>query len=198
MLIAKRNLAVLEACAKQKEGAYALTSVKIDQGKMWSSNGHCLWGSALPEIADCEYPDLGFNQTTVDYDGCILIEADSLRKAAGNIPSKCLPILEHLQIRIDGEYKHLIASDLKTTNDVKIRHGDSTEWPDQDQITASMQGYEYKAVHLSVIELEIMVKVLKKHGLKGDDAVKIEVAESDQPVRVTVDGLVGVIMPMMV
>ena len=42
MLINKKSLAVTEACSKRKESHYMLTSVKIDKGVMWSSNGHCL------------------------------------------------------------------------------------------------------------------------------------------------------------
>jgi hypothetical protein len=197
MLISKTDLCVLEACAKERTNIYMLTAVKIENGKIWASDGHCLWGCTLTDADWNEYPET--DSTTVNYTDCMIVPADTLKKASGNIPNnKMVQVINNINLQIDETHKHLICTDLETTQVIKVKHGDNQEWPNQQVIIDNMPKPESMHPFLFSMEnLETMLRVLKKKGCEGLDMIKFEVPGVPmQPARVTVDGLTGIIMPM--
>jgi len=190
MLISKINLAVLECAAKNSDNAYMLDHVKIDKGMMWSCNAHALYGSKLVKWDAEAYPDMDVNG--IDYDGCMLIPAAALAKAEKNIPKSRIPALENIQILIDENFKHLVTTDLDTTNDVKIKHPECTEWPNHQAIIDSIPKYPESEVVLNVEQLDTLVKVLKRNK---QEFVKISLYGGRNPVGVKAKGLVALIMP---
>ena len=201
MLISKSNLAVLEATVKTRENIYALDNVMIKDGKMWASDGHCLYSTTLPTKDSVNYP-VTDPHVVNHVEGCILIPADALRKAVGNIPNnKNHPIINNINLCIDDEYKHLITTDLTTTQVVKIKHPTtSQEFPRVEMIVKCIADAKDKREFImSMDNLEILVKVCKKAGMNGLDGVRMTMssAEGHSPMEIeTTSGIWGAIMPM--
>lgn len=192
-ILTKQNLAILEATQKTKENVYHLDHVMIENGAVWASNGHSLWSSILTEF-DIDYPDMDVNGA--EHKECMIIPASALRKAEKNITSKQNnKILESVQVLIDDNFKHLVTTDLDTTQDVKVKHTECPEWPAYKQIVATWSDNlpKEQSVGLSLAELETMVKILKK---SGNTECLITVNGRENMVQVKAPGLVGYIMPI--
>jgi hypothetical protein len=183
--ITKQNLAVLEAAKKDGDYCYQLDHVMIKDGKIWASNAKCLYSSELEER---EYPD--FDVNGVDYKECMLIPAASLKKAETNIPK--VGLLKCIQVLVDDEYKHLVTSDLQTTQDLKIKHPDNTDWPSIELVLSLIKEPKL-TINLSLENLEVLVKVLKKHG---EERVTLDFTDGQSPVVAIARGLKGYLMPM--
>lgn len=197
-ILTKKNLSILECSEKSNSSLYNLSSVLINPqtNMMWASNGHSLYGSVLTEN-NTDYPELGVNG--VDSKECMLVSAEALRKAEKNIPSKTsMPILESVQVLIDEEYKHLVTSDLETTQDIKIKHLENNEWPDFQSAIIDRQPAavpQDQKVVLSIKQLEVMVKVMKKANI---ETIEVIVNGPRNPVKVRSldDAITGYVMPM--
>jgi len=94
----------------------------------------------------------------------MLIPADALNRAEKNIPKNKLECLNVVQILIDDDYKHLVTTDLKTTQDVKIQHTQNPDYPNVENIEKSFPETSACCACIATEQLEILVKILKQRG----------------------------------
>lgn len=200
MLVNGQKLAAIAlAMAKNNNSVYQLDNLYIQEnGMVNASNGHSLyWTTSEPAEKLQDFPQM--NETDYKADLPVLIPAAGIKKAIGNLPKKLsLQILENIAIdsREETRKTTLTTTDLDTTDNVIVKRSDCC-FPDVDAIRNTER--KETIFHISIDEMETLVKVSKKLGLKGCDCIKIGVHDENSPVSAEIKKgehiIKGLIMP---
>lgn len=196
MLLSKENLAVCFSTVKQNDNMFALTHVQLrpTEDCIYATNGHSLYKSRVLQQSD-EYPDTGADGGSPGKD--IMVPASILLKAEKNIPKKPnRVILENIRVTVTEKQVKLTTTDLDSVDVVKTKLDPTLGFPMVERIEESCYDHnKADSVVLSVAELEILVKVLKK---AKQEVARIWVKDETSPVKVTTaeGALTGYIMPM--
>jgi hypothetical protein len=179
MKISKRSLSILPGVAKTKENMYSLDHVKLDPENrcMWVSNGYSLYTTKLH------------------------IDDDDLTQESVHIPIKAILKAEKncgkgiIDVSVNDNNVHLSTTDNEMVDVVKVKMDNNASFPDCKTIVNSLSEEPIDHVILAVSQLEILVKILKKHG---DFSVRIETRGPEDAVRISTenDEIVGLIMPV--
>ena len=195
MLISKQNLAILPAVAKSNDNMYSLDCVKIDpvQNCLYASNGHSLYRSNIPDLRNDEYPDTG--SSGVDPAVPIVVPGKALAKAEKNLPGRgTASILHNVNVLSTDTHHELITMDLDSVDVVKVKNKELKFLLCEAIEESCTDRLDHVYIGLSVAELEILVRVLKKNG---DDIVKFSIKDETSPAIIeSIDGVVtAYIMP---
>jgi len=193
------------------ENYYNLTGVQIENKRMMASNGHSLYIADLQPsaVSEDEWPssdDFSVGEFLPD-DSSVNIKASKITKISKKLPKKKdeIEILKCIKVsKVGDKHLSLTTNDLHEQNSITIKN-DEREFPNASAIVDhfnSIEKLSINSVLLSIEELERLVKIAKKTGLKKYDTVELSVPDTEgMPVKVsfentdTLSRVDGYIMP---
>jgi hypothetical protein len=202
MLLNKMIDTLVLGAAKDKDNVYALNHVMIGEKRAYAGNGHSLyWADVMSSFSEDDYPERieGSERNSPTFPA--LIPRTAIEKAIKNRPkvgsNASLAILETIQLSeqkngTSSRVFELNTTDLNTFDSVGFKTSNDESYPDAEAII-NMTAKDGAEVQISIDELELLVKMVKK---SGEASVRIKIIGEFSPVAVSAFGLNGAIMPL--
>jgi len=181
-----------------------LTHVQVEPTRISASNQASLYYADIPEI-QTEIEDyqqaLGMDTLNAPTKYPVLLPNNIIDKAIRNRPKKgALPVLtDNIMLTetvANNGRKDLILSttDLKSVDKVVVKD-EYRDYPDIDSIISQTEKDYPEPTGISLAELELLVKMMKKAGLSRLDTAAISMKSPTDPIKIDCGEFKGIIMP---
>jgi hypothetical protein len=206
MLLPKIIDTINMATAKtQNDSMYALTHVQVEPTRISASNKASLYYADIPEIQteiDDYQQALGMDTLNAPTEYPVLLPNNIIDKAIRNRPKKggASPVLtDNIMLTetvANNGRKDLILSttDLKSVDKVVVKD-EYRDYPDIDSIISPTEKDYPEPTGISLAELELLVKMMKKAGLSRRDTAAISMKSPTDPIKIDCGEFKGIIMP---
>ena len=205
MLLSKGNCSIAQLGSSDIEtGRYDMDQVKIDPGTgyVYACNPDVIYASRLPTNESAkDFPSASYSDSVIgthkEPDQVIFVPKHAIQKAEKNLPKKqTIGVLNYVNL-LSNEHTHqLHATDLNKFDTVTVANRDSrVNWPSVANFyTEASNDKAQEPIILSLKNLETLVRVCKKHGLK---TIEMQTISRNKPVkfRALDDSLYSYIMP---
>ena len=168
MLLQSNAVAVSLAVDKKQENYYNMDQLYINNDMVYASNGHSLYATELAPIAiqEDEWPG---NVSVSNLDRPVFIPGKYVAEMSKKTMKGDIPVLGCLRVHDEEPGMLTIqATDLEQFNTVQFSDKEKI-YPNVTEIMAVNEGCDMAQCRISIAELELLLKVAKKAGLKSKD-----------------------------